>query len=127
MTLARQFWLDLGGEGNLPDDFAAPFARHQWPGNVRELRIAVQDRLLHGGETSLEARPFPAPAKDHLAEVIDQDLPFVRARKEVVAEFERRYVARALRLAEHSVGRAAAASGIAHRYFQVLKSRRSST
>ncbi|MBX3252450.1 MAG: hypothetical protein KF901_35075, partial [Myxococcales bacterium] len=43
---------------------------------------------------------------------------------EVVAEFERRYVERALERSGRNVARAAAASGIAHRYFQVLKARR---
>jgi two-component system, NtrC family, response regulator HydG len=123
MFLARLFWVELGGEGSLPDDFAAPFEAHSWPGNIRELRMAVRARVLHGATTAADCPPARVRNGDHLACVIEQDLSFVRARKEVLAEFEHRYVTRALKRADRHVGRAAAASGIAHRYFQVLKSR----
>lgn len=133
VVLARHFWAELGGEGSLPDDFVGPFDGHTWPGNVRELRIAVQDRILHGapgvasgtGEGVVDrSPPRTGEYRDALSRVIDRDLPFVSARTEVLAELERRYVARALERSGGNVARAAAASGIAHRYFQVLKSRR---
>lgn len=131
IVLARHFWAELGGEGSLPDDFVGPFDGHTWPGNVRELRIAVQDRILHGApnlapatEGALDWTQPRAEYHDALSRVIDRDLPFVSARSEVLAELERRYVARALERSGGNVARAAAASGIAHRYFQVLKSRR---
>jgi DNA-binding NtrC family response regulator len=127
VALARVFWADLGGAGGLPDDFAARFDTHPWPGNVRELRIAVEDRLLHGGDTSADAeqiRRSRAAATDALSKVIESDLPFVDARHAVIAEFEKRYVDRALERSGRSVARAAAASGVAPRYFQLLRSRR---
>ncbi|MBX3204962.1 MAG: sigma 54-interacting transcriptional regulator [Labilithrix sp.] len=132
-VLARRFWAELGGHGRMPDDFVPRLVEHRWPGNVRELKIAVQDRILHGADdasvdvaATLAARQVPATTAepDPLDKVIDGDLPFVRARGEVVAEFERRYVERALERSGRNVARAAAASGIAHRYFQVLKARR---
>jgi hypothetical protein len=51
------------------------------------------------------------------------DLPFPRARDRILAEFESRYVERVL--AEHGgvVARAAAASGIARRYFNIIRAR----
>jgi hypothetical protein len=60
---------------------------------------------------------------DYLEQVLAQRLPLVTARELVVAEFERRYVARTL--ADHGghVPRAAAAAGIARRHFQRLKAR----
>lgn len=130
--LARSLWTQLGGEGSLPDDFVARHLDHEWPGNVRELRVAVEDRLRHGAEETVSdvveivagGPRSSAPPADVLAEVVDGELPFVRARHEVLAEFERRYVDRALEKAGQNVARAAANSGIAHRYFQVLKSRR---
>jgi len=127
-VLARRFWADLGGEGSLPDDFSARFAGHAWPGNVRELKIAVRDRLLHGADELISdvydiVPPRPAN-QDAMESVIEADLTFVDARTEILAEFERRYVDRALERAGQNVARAAANSGIAHRYFQVLKSRR---
>jgi two-component system response regulator HydG len=130
-TLARHFWTLLGGEGSLPDDFVARVAEREWPGNCRELRMAVQDRLRHGAEETVSdiveiasAAHSSSAAADPIADVVDRDLPFVPARHEILAEFERRYVDHALEKAGHNVARAAANSGIAHRYFQVLKSRR---
>ena len=128
--LARRFWSELGGEGALPDDFVARVTDRAWTGNCRELRMAVSDRLRHGAEELTSdiieiiggARPS-APA-DVIEDVVANELPFVKARNEVMAEFERRYIDHALEKAGHNVARAAANSGIAHRYFQVLKSRR---
>jgi two-component system response regulator PilR (NtrC family) len=131
-VLARKLWTELGGEDSFPDDFVARFEEHTWPGNVRELRIAVHDRILHGQDTTVSgvvevvpsrASSAPPPA-DAMAEVCEKTLPFAEARGEILAEFERRYVGRALEKAGNNVARAAANSGIAHRYFQVLKSRR---
>jgi hypothetical protein len=129
--LARHFWARLGGEGGLPDDFIARVAERAWPGNCRELRIAVEDRLRHGADETVSdiveiasgSHASSAPG-DAIADVVDRDLALVPARHEILAEFERRYVDHALEKAGHNVARAAANSGIAHRYFQVLKSRR---
>jgi two-component system, NtrC family, response regulator HydG len=52
--------------------------------------------------------------------VIAERLPLPVARMRVVKEFEQRYIAALL--AEHgTVAKAAAASGIARRYFQLLR------
>jgi DNA-binding NtrC family response regulator len=126
VALARHFWAELGGEGCLPDDFVMHFEGHAWPGNVRELRVVVQSWIQHGERTSSRSEVVPAVPQqnqDALSRVIESDLPFARARRQIVAEFEKRYVERALTRADHKISRAAAASGIAHRYFQVLKSR----
>jgi DNA-binding NtrC family response regulator len=120
LLLARAFWTELGGEGSLPDDVIARLTDRSWPGNVRELRIAVSDVIRHGNE---DGGHGSARHRDTLSKVIESDLPFVDARNAVLAEFEKRYVDRALARSGRNVSRAAAASGIAHRYFQVLRSR----
>ena len=61
--------------------------------------------------------------RDPIEEVLGQDLPFPRARETLMEEFERRYVERVLAKYNGNVGRAAAASGIARRYFQMIRSR----
>jgi DNA-binding NtrC family response regulator len=128
--LARRFWVELGGSGSLPDDFVSRFEGHLWPGNVRELRIAVEDRIRHGDESTASCeQPSQRPQSsdkdvDSIEKVLESDLPLVQARREILAEFERRYVEHALERSGRNVARAAAASGIAHRYFQRLKSRR---
>ena len=52
------------------------------------------------------------------------NLPFPKARRVVLESFIRRYVARALGAHGGNVAQAAAASGIARRYFQLLRDRR---
>jgi DNA-binding NtrC family response regulator len=63
------------------------------------------------------------PGGDVIDAVLDQSLPLTRAREAVVQEFERRYVERVLARHGGNVVRAAEASGIARRYFQILKAR----
>jgi hypothetical protein len=50
-------------------------------------------------------------------------LPLPRAREKIIDAFERAYVARVLEENGGNVARAASASGLALRYFQVLKAR----
>jgi hypothetical protein len=50
-------------------------------------------------------------------------LPFRVARDRLIQEFERRYVASLLALHEGNVARAASASGLARRYFNIIRAR----
>ena len=133
--LARNFWAELAlpGEGaaeaevadsSLPEDFLPRFEHYPWPGNVRELKAAVVARKTLGelGQAyrSEEARDN---GLDFLSAVIEDDLPFPSARERVVKEFERRYVERVLARHGGSVTKAARASGVAHRYFQLIRAR----
>jgi two-component system, NtrC family, response regulator HydG len=59
-----------------------------------------------------------------MEDILALELPFPRARQRVLADFERRYVERVLAKHGGSVQRAAAASGIARRYFNVIAARR---
>jgi two-component system, NtrC family, response regulator HydG len=123
--LSREFWKKLGGKGEVPYDLIQRFERYDWPGNVRELYNAVLRQLTIG--EGLDHRTSPSKgsrsSSDPYSEVLSLGLPFPRARDRVLADFERRYVEHVL--AEHGgvVSRAAAASGIARRYFNILRAR----
>jgi len=105
-----------------------------WPGNVRELRNAVARRIALGDldrPAPREERPVRPPrgAGDdseqlEIEDVLGMNLPFSEARREVLESFVRRYVAQALHASGGNVAQAAAASGIARRYFQLLRERR---
>ena len=126
--LARHFWQELapsaGAAGELPEDFLPRFEHYPWPGNVRELRSAVLARMTMG-ELGPTYRSDEAKQQglDFLSAVIEEDLPFPTARERVVSEFERRYVERVLARHNGNVTQAARASGVAHRYFQLVKAR----
>ena len=99
-----------------------------WPGNVRQLRNAVAGQLALGelAEGTEGAPTSTAPerangASDFLNHVIadGESLPVARLR--VVKEFERRYIEAVLAQHGGNVVRAAQASGIARRYFQILR------
>lgn len=131
-VLAAQFWRGLGADDKpLSPEVLARFEDYPWPGNVRELRNAVA-RFLAVGElvaAGLDANDgphpeaLPSPPGDVIEAALDEALPFVRARDRVVAEFERRYVERILAKHGGNVARAAAASGLARRYFQLIRAR----
>jgi DNA-binding NtrC family response regulator len=138
--LARHFWEKLGGEGQLPFDFLVRLENHDWPGNIRELHNAVARRLALGdlaqgallGRPAAEAPSAATPSAlmspetsegDIIAQVIALGLPLSRSRELVVDEFERRYVATVLGRHGGDATRAAQASGIARRYFQLLRAR----
>jgi DNA-binding NtrC family response regulator len=115
--LARHLWRSLGGGDRIPEDLVARLETYAWPGNVRELANVVARRFA-----GADADPCVG-GDDPIERILEQDLPFSRAKAAAAVEFERRYVARVLARHGGHVGRAAAASGIARRYFQVLRGR----
>ncbi len=125
--LAKLFWNELAeseADAALPEDFLPRFEHYPWPGNVRELKAAVVARKTLG-ELGQAYRSEEAKDNglDFLSAVIEDDLPFPSARERVVKEFERRYVERVLARHGGSVTKAARASGVAHRYFQLIRAR----
>jgi two-component system response regulator HydG len=134
-VLARHFWKELGGHlDTLSDDVLRRWEDETWPGNIRQLRNAAARALALGDLAGAADRDGDATDFDALAppatrearpdafmeQVIAERLPLPVARMRVVKEFEQRYIAAVL--AEHgTVARAAAASGIARRYFQILR------
>jgi two-component system, NtrC family, response regulator HydG len=118
--LARSFWRELGGTGELPIELAKRLEAYAWPGNVRELKNAIARRIAIGEEPVPSSQRSPT---DPFGAVLALDLPLAVARQRVVEAFEQRYVERVLERYDGNVGRAAAASGIKRRYFQVLRAR----
>jgi transcriptional regulator with GAF, ATPase, and Fis domain len=138
--LARHFWRTLGGIGEMPNDQVGRLEMYAWPGNVRELHNAVARQLVLGEFAAIPPDPASPPSSqraganpevvgeqpegDMMTRVLERDLPLIRARNEVVVEFERRYVARVLAQHGGNVTKAATASGIGRRYFQMLRARK---
>jgi transcriptional regulator with GAF, ATPase, and Fis domain len=130
--LAQSFWRQLGPHaGAIPHDLLLRFESYGWPGNVRELRNAIAKRIALG---DLEPDLFPSSSRtpapvslgneDAIARVLDLNLPLSQARDMVIEDFERRYLQKMMAEHEGDATRAAAAAGVARRYFQLLRSRR---
>ncbi len=129
-VLARHFARELGGDGELSNELLGRWQDWSWPGNVRELRNAVARRMALGDLAAelgsvggADEGSSGGTARDPIDDVLELELPLVQARARIVEAFERRYIQRVLSRHGGSVPRAAAASGIARRYFQILKAR----
>ncbi len=132
-VLAHHFWRQLAQKGErFPAGFGERLDDYSWPGNVRELFNAVARRVALGDLAPIETAraaagggdaPPPSSRIDFLDRVLALDLPLTKAREEIVGEFERRYVQRVLERHGGNVSAAAAASGLARRYFQLLRAR----
>ncbi len=126
--LAEHFAKQVGGpDAVLPADFVRRYEGYGWPGNVRELANIVSRRIALGSADP-DHDDGKKPEREGAPEnafrwLLDQDLPFASARDLVSSEFERAYVERVLAQHNGNVSRAAAASGLARRYFQILKAR----
>ena len=115
--LIEHFWKTLGGGATpIPPALVSRWEEYSWPGNVRELQNVVAREIVLGNI----AIPDDPTVK---ASPIDVDLPFPQARQLAIAQFESAYVERLLEKHGGNVARASAASGVAHRYFQILKAR----
>jgi len=112
----------------------ARWSEHVWPGNVRELRNAVARYIAIGDDTprapigdALPGGPAPpsAPAGgvDWIAAIVSNGVPYPLARRRALDEFQRRYVEAVLEAHGGNVARAARASGLALRYFRLVKAR----
>src|SRR5262249_54093466 len=103
--------------------------------------VLIREARLYGGETVSIGRtvftvendriradgsgilPTAASSKDYLETVLDEQLTLTAARQRVVAEFEKRYIENLLERHNGNVTHAARASGVAHRYFQLVRAR----
>jgi DNA-binding NtrC family response regulator len=122
-VLAAHFWREMGGKDDPPYELIRRFERYAWPGNVRELANAVARYIALGDFAPAGEGPSEPPSGDLVEGVLGLELPFPRARDRVLAEFERRYVARMLARHGGNVAQAAQASGIGRRYFAMIASR----
>jgi DNA-binding NtrC family response regulator len=127
--LLRQFVQEMGGAPALSQEMITRFSDYAWPGNVRELRNLVARYVALGADDpelpppSLSA-PSSAPrGPDWLDAIVAQGTPFPVARRRTLEEFERRYVAAILARHGGNVSQAAKASGLALRYFRLVRAR----
>jgi DNA-binding NtrC family response regulator len=108
----------------IPYELLDRFEHYAWPGNLRELANAVGRYAVLGDEKVLPSQGVPPTtspsARDPIQDVLALELPLTLARQRLVAEFERRYVESVLAKHGGNIARAAEASGIARRYFNVL-------
>jgi DNA-binding NtrC family response regulator len=111
------------------------FEEYSWPGNVRELRNAVARVVALGahevglGEELDEPMPSGTSTKESSRTLPDDWLtpllgePYPVAKRKALDVFERRYVEAALAAHGGNVTHAADASGLALRYFRLMKAR----
>jgi two-component system, NtrC family, response regulator HydG len=123
--LARNFVQEMGGPPELAQLVTQRFASHSWPGNVRELRNLIARYVALGTDTQAPPPPPPSPGegRDWLDALVEQNLPFAVARRQNLEEFQRRYVLAALARHNGNLTQAAKASGLALRYFRLVKAR----
>ena len=131
MLLVEHFCQELGAKSSdsIPAKKLAELNRRDYPENVRELRALVATLLA--GEIAVESQRTGAhvPPIEDLGLVLGfRDLvvalpPFAEAKEEVLARFSSAYVTYAVAAHGGHVSRAAAASGLAPRYFNLLRAR----
>jgi two-component system response regulator HydG len=125
LVLAQHFAAQLGGEGLvLPATLLWRWQDYSWPGNIRELRNAVARHLALG---ELATQEMPAEDEYEPNTLVERllalNLPLTEAKRRLLDEFEPLYIAHVLERHEGNVTHAAAASGVARRYFQIVKAR----
>ncbi|MBX3234102.1 MAG: sigma 54-interacting transcriptional regulator [Labilithrix sp.] len=131
--LVKQFVKEMSGDPSLVAEILSRFADYTWPGNVRELRNLVARYVALGADIEMPVRAPPAASRsvaavqggggDWLDSLVAEDIPFPIARRMSLEEFERRYVAAVLARHNGNVGQAAKASGLALRYFRLVRAR----
>lgn len=130
MLLVEHFCRELQTTSDkLPTKRLAELTRRDWPENVRELRAEVA--RIAAGQVAVDSRARGAevPSVDSLGLPLDfRDLvvelsPFAVAKDEVLARFSAAYVTYAVLAHGGHVARAASASGLAPRYFNLLRAR----
>jgi transcriptional regulator with GAF, ATPase, and Fis domain len=129
--LARQFVKEMTGSLDaLTPEILARFSEYSWPGNVRELRNAVARIVALGDQarpprwpTTAGPRRSAVDGDDWLENILATTPSFPIARRKVIEVFEQRYVERILAAHDGNAVQAARASGLALRYFRLVKAR----
>ncbi len=131
MLLVEHFCHELGAPSSdaIPAKKLAELNRREYPENVRELRALVTALLAGDMGSSSRRTGANVPTIDQMGLVLGfRDLvvslpPFAEAKEEVLARFSSAYVTYAVAAHGGHVSRAAAASGLAPRYFNLLRAR----
>lgn len=113
----------------IPAKQLAALNKRDYPGNVRELSTIVAELVAGGaldqGATTGALPPTPEDLGVELGwrDILVARKPFGEAKQEVLDRFASAYVTYAVAVHGGHVARAAAASGLAPRYFNVLRAR----
>jgi len=98
-----------------------------WPGNVRELRNFIERTLaISGGvESELPSQPTRPHSAGSSPEPggLDLSRPFIEAREELLAQFEKGYLEAMLARHGGNISRAARAAGLDRMHFKRLLAR----
>jgi DNA-binding NtrC family response regulator len=125
--LVRHFLDEAGHPGAIgdvfPPDALKRLTAHHWPGNVRELRNFVLGTLALGEPAELgpSAAGGDAPSGDPFAQVLD--LAYRDAKREVMDQFERRYLEHLLAKTAGNVRQAARDGQMDRSYLMELMKR----
>jgi DNA-binding NtrC family response regulator len=125
--LARQFWSELGGNPSLISaNVLQRWETYGWPGNVRELKNAVARQLSLGDLAPVE-NLAPLRQTEGPAGKVESwyKLRFDDARKAAIDAFEKRYLDFTLARFDGNLAKAAEASGLGKRFFQMVKALKS--
>jgi two-component system, NtrC family, response regulator HydG len=132
--LVERFCKDLGAmSASIPARKLADLNRHDFPGNVRELRRTVANLVADAGaeigpgaiERSGDTAPSPVELGVEISyrDILEERPPFAEAKQRVLDRFTDAYVTVVVAAHGGHVARAAAASGLAPRYFNLLRAR----
>jgi DNA-binding NtrC family response regulator len=93
--------------------------RYSWPGNIRELENAIERACVTSRSEQILPENLPpdiiSPPKARAAIPIDLSRPLTEQLPEVIADFEERYLRRALKKARGHVGRTVEITGLSRR------------
>lgn len=135
--LVEHFARRLGAtSADIPTKKLGALNRADFPGNVRELERTVAHLLADAGanvRAATAARAADDDPSKRTPEALDlevtyrdvlvENLPFAEAKQKVLDRFASAYVVYAVAAHGGHVARAAAASGLAPRYFNILRAR----
>jgi DNA-binding NtrC family response regulator len=92
---------------------------YSWPGNIRQLENAIERAVLTAKDGLIQPENLPSdlarPALKQASFPIDLTRPLPDQLSEITAEFEKRYLRRALKKTRGHVGRCARISGLSRR------------
>ena len=109
----------------------AALQAHDWPGNVRELRNVIERVMILAPSDRLgriDADMLPSELVRGGTDILPGSesitaIPLKEAREAWTEQFELVYLKSVLERSGGNVTHAARASGIAHRYFQLVRAR----
>ncbi len=130
--LVERFCKDLGAtSAAIPPRKLADLNKHDFPGNVSELRRTVATLLADSGapianehvDTTDAADPLKLGVEVSFRDILEERPPFADAKQRLLDRFADAYVTVVVAAHGGHIARAAAASGLAPRYFNLLRAK----